>query len=49
MPDIIERPAEPGAPRPPLGHRLAWFLALALAGSAATALVAYAMKALLAL
>ncbi|WP_312160880.1 hypothetical protein [Phenylobacterium sp.] len=47
MRDIIEGPPEPGAPPPPLWKRLAWFVGLALAASAVTALTAYAMKALL--
>ena len=49
MPVIIEPvgPPEPGAPRRPLASRLAWFFGLALASAGATALVAYALKALL--
>ena len=49
MPAIIEPqgPPEPGAPAPALWRRLAWFVGLALAAAAATALVAYGMKALL--
>jgi hypothetical protein len=49
MPAIIEpeRPPEPGAPRAPLWRRLMWFAGLAAAGSAATATVAYALRALL--
>jgi hypothetical protein len=47
MRDIIEPPPEPGAPLPPLWRRLAWFIGLAVAGTAVTATVAYAMKALL--
>lgn len=47
MRDIIEGPPEPGAPRAPLWKRLAWFVGLAVAASAVTAIVAYAMKALL--
>ena len=35
------------APRPPLWKRLAWFIGLAVSASAVTAVVAYAMKALL--
>lgn len=44
---IIEPPPEPGAAQAPLGRRLAWFAGIALAASAATAAVAYALKALL--
>jgi len=47
MPVIIEGPPESGAPVRPLWRRVAWFAALALASAAATALVAYALKALL--
>jgi hypothetical protein len=47
MPAIIEGPPEPGAPARPLWRRLAWFAGLALASSAATIAVAYALKALL--
>ncbi len=43
----IEPPPEPGAPLPPLHRRLGWFLGLALASAAATAIVAYALRALL--
>ncbi|WGM40499.1 hypothetical protein [Caulobacter sp. NIBR1757] len=47
MRDIIEGPpGEDDAP-PPWGKRLIWFVGLALAGSAATAVVAYALRALL--
>ncbi|WP_300574627.1 hypothetical protein [Phenylobacterium sp.] len=49
MRDIIEGPPEADAPRPPLARRLAWFIALALAGMAATGAVAYALRALLGL
>lgn len=49
MPDIIEGPPEAGAAQPPLWRRLAWFVALAFAGLAATAAVAYALRALLGL
>ena len=38
-----------GLAQPPLWRRLAWFVALALAGLAATAAVAYALRALLGL
>ena len=44
---IIEPPPEPGAPLAPLGHRLVWFVGLALAGAFGTAAVAYALRALL--
>ena len=47
MPDIIEGPPPPDAPRRPLGRRLGWFVGLALLGSLATAAVAYALRALL--
>jgi hypothetical protein len=47
MPAIIEGPPEPGQPQGPLWKRLAWFAGLAVSASLATALVAYAMKALL--
>lgn len=49
MPDIIEGPPEADAPQPPLARRLAWFIALALGGVAATGAVAYALRALLGL
>ena len=47
MPDIIEGPPEPGAAPPPLWRRLAWFVGLAVSATVVTALLAYAMKALL--
>ncbi|MEO8927366.1 MAG: hypothetical protein ABI306_09420 [Caulobacteraceae bacterium] len=47
MPAIIEGPPELGAPRRPLWRRLAWFATLALGSAAATAVVAYLLKALL--
>ena len=47
MPAIIEGPPEPGEPPSPLRRRLAWFAGLAVAGAAAVALAAYALKALL--
>jgi hypothetical protein len=49
MPAIIEPqgPPEPGDCPAPLARRLGWFLGLALASTTATALVAYALKALL--
>ena len=49
MPAIIEGPPEPGAPRPPLGRRLAWFIGLAVAAMTTTALVAYGLRAMLGL
>lgn len=49
MPDIIEGPPEPGDPRPSWPSRLMWFALLALAGLAATAGVAYALRAMLGL
>jgi hypothetical protein len=47
MPAIIEGPPEPGAPATPLWRRLAWFAAIAVVSVAATAAVAYGLKALL--
>ena len=47
MPAIIEPPPEPGAPLPPLWKRLAWFVGLAAAASAATLAVAYGLRAVL--
>jgi len=47
MPAIIEPPPEPGTPSPPLPRRLAWFFGLAIASAAATAGLAYLLKALL--
>lgn len=49
MPDIIEGPPKADAPPTPLARRLAWFIALALGGMAATGAVAYALRALLGL
>lgn len=46
MPAITEPPEEDDEAGP-LWRRLAWFFGLAVAGSAATATVAYALKALL--
>ena len=40
-------PPERDAPQPPLARRLAWFAGIALAATAVTAAVAYALKALL--
>ena len=42
-----EQPPGPGEAAGPLWKRLAWFAALAVAGSAATAAAAYAMRVLL--
>jgi hypothetical protein len=39
-------PAEPGTPKAPLWHRLAWFAGLSLTSAAAVAAVAYALRAL---
>jgi len=47
MRPIIEPPAEPGSPKPPLLARLGWFATLAAGAAAATALIAYGLKALL--
>lgn len=47
MPAIIEGPPGPGVPPRPLWKRLAWFAGIAIAASAATALVATALEALL--
>ncbi len=47
MRDIIEGPPGEGDAPPPWPKRLMWFVGLALAGSAATAVVAYALRALL--
>ena len=47
MPAIIEGPPEPGEAAPPAWKRWAWFIAIALGASAATAVVAYGLKALL--
>lgn len=44
---IIEPPPEPGTPLAPLWRRLAWFAGLSVAGLAATAASAYALRALL--
>ena len=49
MPDIIEGPPDADEPRAPLGHRLIWFVGLAVAGSLAVAAVAYALRAMLGL
>jgi len=43
----IEPPPREDEPLPPLYRRLGWFLGLALASAAATAVVAYALRALL--
>jgi hypothetical protein len=47
MKPIIEGPPPADAPPAPLARRVAWFAALALGAALATALVAYALKALL--
>ncbi len=47
MPGIIEPPPETGEPLPPLWRRVGWFVGIALASTLATAVVAYALKALL--
>lgn len=44
---IIEPPPEPDAPPRPLWRRLAWFAGIASASAGATAILAYALKALL--
>lgn len=44
---IIEPPPEPGGPEGPLWKRLGWFFGLAVSAAFATALVAYALRALL--
>lgn len=47
MRDIIEGPPEEGEARLSWPRRLMWFALLAVGGSAATAVVAYALRALL--
>ena len=47
MRDIIEGPPEGQEARPSWPARLLWFVGLALAGTGATAAVAYALRALL--
>lgn len=47
MPVIIEGPPDPDEQRRPLARRLAWFVAIAIASAAATALAAYGLEALL--
>jgi len=47
MPAIIEPPPGPDEVQPPLWKRLGWFLGIALVSTGATAVVAYALKALL--
>ncbi|WP_337187367.1 hypothetical protein [Phenylobacterium sp.] len=44
---IIEPPPEDGAAPSPLWRRLAWFVGLAVAGTSATAAVAYGLRSLL--
>lgn len=43
----IEGPPEAGDPKPSLGSRLIWFIALWVGGAAAVAAVAYALRALI--
>ncbi|MDO9224183.1 MAG: hypothetical protein Q7U20_10795 [Caulobacter sp.] len=43
----IEPPPAEGEPLAPLHRRIGWFIGLALASALATAVVAYALKALL--
>lgn len=43
----IEPPPSDGEPLAPLHRRLGWFVGLALASAAVTAVVAYALRALL--
>lgn len=47
MPAIIEPPPEAGEAPSPLWKRLGWFVGIALASTVVTAVVAYALKALL--
>lgn len=47
MRDIIEGPPGEGDASPRWRTRLIWFVGLALAGSGATAVVAYALRAML--
>lgn len=47
MRDIIEGPPDEGDAPLPWRVRLIWFVGLAVAGSAATAVFAYALRALL--
>ena len=47
MPAIIEPPPGPDEVQSPLWKRLGWFVGIALVSTAATAVVAYALKALL--
>lgn len=44
---IIEGPPDDGEPRPPLGKRVLWFVALWFGGLIAVAAVAYALRALI--
>ncbi|HRE44654.1 MAG TPA: hypothetical protein PKY87_11870 [Terricaulis sp.] len=46
-PPIIEGPPEEGAPQPPLGKRLFWFVALWIGGLVVVAAAAYALRALI--
>ena len=43
----IEPPPEEGEPQPSLRRRIGWFIGLAVASMAATAVAAYALRALL--
>lgn len=47
MPDIISGPPDPDEPVAPLGRRLVWFVAIAVASTAAVATVAYALRSLI--
>jgi hypothetical protein len=47
MPIIIDGPPEPPETRRAWGSRVLWFVGLALGSGTATAIVAYALKALL--
>jgi len=47
MPVTIEPPPGPDDPPQPLWKRLVWFVGIAIAASAATAILAYALKGML--
>lgn len=47
MKRIIEGPPEAGAEKPPLRRSLLWFALLWMGGLAATAVIAYALRALI--